>query len=321
MSKLLVTGGMGFIGSAFVRQESDGKKFEKIFVLDSFSYAANHDSLDSTIKNANVEIIRGDINNIELVSELMAQVDLVVNFAAESHVDNSIVDINPFLHSNILGVVRLLEAATKYKIQRFVQISTDEVYGSISFGSFVETDRLNPRNPYSASKASAEFLCNSFQNTYGLDLVITRTCNNYGPYQQFEKFIPTALKALIEGQKIPIYGDGSQEREWIHVSDNCRAIGELLEKGTSGSVYNIGTSHHIKNLDLAKLLIAELGLDENRLEFVPDRPGHDQRYSISSTKIEHEIKWTPQIDFQKGIRETVAWYINRLSIQNSIKLY
>ena len=303
---------MGFIGSEFVRQESDRNKFRKIFVLDSFSYAANPDSLESTMKSGNVEIIRGDINDVALVSELFSQVDGVLNFAAESHVDNSIVDIKPFLESNILGVANLLEAARKHNIQRFVQISTDEVYGSIPDGSFKEDDRLNPRNPYSASKASAEYLCNSFQNTYGLDVVITRTCNNYGPYQQFEKFIPTAIRALIEGRKIPIYGDGSQVREWIHVSDNCRAITKVLEKGQSGSIYNIGTSRHIKNLDLARLLIAELGLNENSLEFVPDRPGHDQRYSISSTKIMNELNWSPQIEFEDGLKETVTWYQERL---------
>ena len=312
MNKLLVTGGMGFIGSEFVRQESDRNKFRKIFVLDSFSYAANPDSLESTMKSGNVEIIRGDINDVALVSELFSQVDGVLNFAAESHVDNSIVDIKPFLESNILGVANLLEAARKHNIQRFVQISTDEVYGSIPDGSFKEDDRLNPRNPYSASKASAEYLCNSFQNTSGLDVVITRTCNNYGPYQQFEKFIPTAIRALIEGRKIPIYGDGSQVREWIHVSDNCRAITKVLEKGQSGSIYNIGTSRHIKNLDLARLLIAELGLNENSLEFVPDRPGHDQRYSISSTKIMNELNWSPQIEFEDGLKETVTWYQERL---------
>jgi dTDP-glucose 4,6-dehydratase len=312
VNKLLVTGGMGFIGSEFVRQESDRKKFKKIFVLDSFSYAANPDSLESTIKSRNVEIIRGDINDVALVSELISQVDGVVNFAAESHVDNSILDIKPFLKSNIMGVANLLEAARKHKIQRFVQISTDEVYGSIPDGSFKEDDRLNPRNPYSASKASAEFLCNSFQNTYGLDVVITRTCNNYGPFQQFEKFIPTALKALIDGRKIPVYGDGSQVREWIHVSDNCRAITEVLEKGLSGSIYNIGTSRHIRNLDLARLLIAELGLNEKSLEFVPDRPGHDQRYSISSAKIKNELNWSPQIEFEDGLKETVKWYQERL---------
>lgn len=307
-----MTGGMGFIGSEFVRQESKRKKFKKIFVLDSFSYAANPDSLESTVKNQNVEIIRGDINDVALVSELMSQVDAVVNFAAESHVDNSILDIKPFLDSNILGVANLLEVSKRNNINRFVQISTDEVYGSINSGSFVETDRLNPRNPYSASKASAEFLCNSFHNTYGLDVVITRTCNNYGPYQQFEKFIPTALKALIEGRKIPVYGDGSQVREWIHVSDNCRAITKVLEEGQSGSIYNIGTARHIKNLDLARLLIAELGLNENSFEFVSDRPGHDQRYSISSAKIIGELNWSPQIEFEDGLKETVNWYRERL---------
>jgi dTDP-glucose 4,6-dehydratase len=313
MTNLLVTGGLGFIGSEFVRQESARKQYKKIYVLDSYTYASNQDSLQSVSHNLNVEIIRGDINQFEIVDDLMTNADYVVNFAAESHVDKSILDIKPFLDANILGVANLLQVAKKNNIRRFVQISTDEVYGSISQGSFLETDRLDPRNPYSASKASAEFLCKAFQNTYQLDVVITRSCNNFGPYQQFEKFIPTVLKALIEGRKIPIYGDGSQVREWIHVSDNCRAITEVLEKGLSGSIYNIGTSNHIKNLDLARLLIAELGLDDNCLEFVPDRPGHDQRYSISSEKIMSELNWSPQIKFEEGLKETVKWYQERLS--------
>jgi dTDP-glucose 4,6-dehydratase len=313
MTNLLVTGGLGFIGSEFVRQESSKKQFGRVYILDSFTYAANLDSLDSALSNSNVEIIRGDINEPILVDELVNKVDYVVNFAAESHVDNSILDIKPFLDANILGVATLLQAAKKHNIRRFVQISTDEVYGSINEGSFVETDKLNPRNPYSASKASAEYLCNSFENTYGLDVVITRTCNNYGPYQQFEKFIPTVIKALIEGRKIPVYGDGSQVREWIHVSDNCRAIAAVLENGKSGSIYNIGTARHIRNLDLARMILAELGLDESHLEFVPDRPGHDQRYSISSEKIMSELHWSPQVTFEEGIRETIAWYQERLA--------
>jgi len=313
MTNLLVTGGLGFIGSEFVRQESGRKQFDRVYVLDSFTYAANLDSLDSALSNSNVEVIRGDINEPTLVDELVNKVDYVVNFAAESHVDNSILDVKPFLNANILGVATLLQAAKKHNIRRFVQISTDEVYGSINEGSFVETDKLNPRNPYSASKASAEYLCNSFENTYGLDVVITRTCNNYGPYQQFEKFIPTVIKALIEGGKIPVYGDGSQVREWIHVSDNCRAIAAVLENGKSGSIYNIGTARHIRNLDLARMILAELGLNESHLEFVPDRPGHDQRYSISSEKIMSELHWSPQVTFEEGLRETIAWYQERLA--------
>jgi len=313
MTNLLVTGGLGFIGSEFVRQESGRKQFDRVYVLDSFTYAANLDSLDSALSNSNVEVIRGDINEPTLVDELVNKVDYVVNFAAESHVDNSILDVKPFLNANILGVATLLQAAKKHNIRRFVQISSDEVYGSVNEGSFVETDKLNPRNPYSASKASAEYLCNSFENTYGLDVVITRTCNNYGPYQQFEKFIPTVIKALIEGRKIPVYGDGSQVREWIHVSDNCRAIAAVLENGKSGSIYNIGTTRHIRNLDLARMILAELGLDESHLEFVPDRPGHDQRYSISSEKIMSELHWSPQVTFEEGLRETIAWYQERLA--------
>jgi len=313
MTNLLVTGGLGFIGSEFVRQESNKKQFERIYVLDSYTYAANLDSLDIVLNNSNVEIIRGDINDISLVDELMDKSDCVVNFAAESHVDNSILDIKPFLNANILGVATLLQAARNNKVQRFVQISTDEVYGSIKEGSFVETDTLNPRNPYSASKASAEYLCNSFENTYGLDVVITRTCNNYGPYQQYEKFIPTVIKALIEGRKIPVYGDGTQVREWIHVSDNCRAIAAVIENGKSGSIYNIGTARHIRNLDLARMIITELRLDESYLEFVPDRAGHDHRYSISSEKIMSELHWSPQVKFEEGLKETIAWYQERLA--------
>ena len=312
MTNILVTGGLGFIGSEFVRQESKKRAFRRIYVLDSCTYAANLNALDSVLCNENIELIQGDISDMNLVDEIIHEVDFVVNFAAESHVDNSILNFDPFLKSNIIGVANLLRSASQKKNIRFVQISTDEVYGSIEEGSFKETDSLNPRNPYSASKASAEFLCNAFRNTYGLDVVVTRTCNNYGPYQQFEKFIPTAIKALLEGRKIPIYGDGSQIREWIHVSDNCRAISDLVSRGESGAVYNIGTGRDIRNLDLALLIIANLGLDESFLEFVEDRPGHDQRYSISSRKIQSEIGWFPLVTFEEGIRETVSWYREKL---------
>lgn len=312
MTNILVTGGLGFIGSEFVRQESKKRAFRRIYVLDSCTYAANLNALDSVLCNENIELIQGDISDMNLVDEVIHEVDFVVNFAAESHVDNSILNFDPFLKSNIIGVANLLRSASQKKTIRFVQISTDEVYGSIEEGSFIETDSLNPRNPYSASKASAEFLCNAFRNTYGLDVVVTRTCNNYGPYQQFEKFIPTAIKALLEGRKIPLYGDGSQIREWIHVSDNCRAISDLVFRGETGAVYNIGTGRDIRNLDLALLIIANLGLDESFIEFVEDRPGHDQRYSISSRKIQSKIGWFPLVTFEEGIRETVSWYREKL---------
>ena len=253
-------------------------------------------------------MVKGNINDSELVRSLTSEVDVIVNFAAESHVDNSIGHITPFLSSNILGVVTLLEAARDAQTPKFIQISTDEVYGSILEGSFSEMDPLLPRNPYSASKASAENFCLAFANTYGMDIRITRTCNNYGPFQQLKKFIPNSINSLLTGKKISVYGNGLQEREWLHVSDNCRAINLVVENGSPNQIYNIGSEFHLKNLELANMLVELSNREDDCIVFVKDRPGHDQRYSVDSSKIRDELGWKPEIDFKSGITQTFEWY-------------
>jgi len=308
LTKILVTGGLGFIGSEFVRKAAISEKYSEIRVLDAKTYAANLTNLSSVSNDNKINIVIGDICDQKLVQDVMHGVDVVVNFAAESHVDNSIENVNPFLKSNVEGVINLLENARSLKSIRFIQISTDEVYGSISSGSFSEDAPLLPRNPYSASKASAESFCLAFANTYGLDVTITRSCNNYGPFQQSEKYIPNSIKALLSGKKIPVYGDGSQEREWIHVTDNCEAIDRIVSDGAPNKVYNIGSNFHMKNLDLALLLGDLSGRKNDCIEFVEDRPGHDQRYSIDSSKMHRELGWKAKISFENGISETFDWY-------------
>lgn len=308
LTKILVTGGLGFIGSEFVRRAAISEKYAEVRVLDAKTYAANLASLSSVSNNNKVKITIGNICDQQLVRDLVQGTDVVVNFAAESHVDNSIGNVNPFLKSNVEGVINLLESIRQSQATRFIQISTDEVYGSIASGSFSEDAPLLPRNPYSASKASAENFCLAFANTYGLDVTITRSCNNYGPFQQSEKYIPNSIKALLSGNKISVYGDGSQEREWIHVTDNCEAIDQIISDGNENKIYNIGSNFHMKNLDLAYLLMELSGRKDDCIEFVEDRPGHDQRYSVDSTKICNELKWKPKITFEDGISQTFDWY-------------
>lgn len=308
MTKILVTGGLGFIGSEFVRKAANSEKYSEVRVLDSKTYAANVANLASISDNNKIKIIIGDICDQKLVQDVMHGIDVVVNFAAESHVDNSIGNVSPFLKSNVEGVVNLLENIRSSTVSRIIQISTDEVYGSIAEGSFSEDAPLLPRNPYSASKASAESFCLAFANTYGLDVTITRSCNNYGPFQQSEKYIPNSIKALLSGKKISVYGDGSQEREWMHVSDNCEAIDRIVSDGAPNKIYNIGSNFHMKNLDLAHLLVRLSGRKDDCIEFVEDRPGHDQRYSVDSSKIHRELGWKARISFENGISETFEWY-------------
>ena len=216
--------------------------------------------------------------------------------------------MHPFVDTNINGVITLLEACARNKVKTFFQVSTDEVYGSILSGSFLETDNFNPTNPYSASKASAEHFCNSFSNTYGLDVKISRSCNNYGPFQQLEKFIPKVINSILENERVPIYGDGKQSREWIHVEDNCKAILKILFDGKSGSVYNIGSNYHITNYELAILILKLMGKSLDQIEYVSDRPGHDFRYSLDSNKLRNELNWTTRVNFNDGILNTIEWY-------------
>jgi dTDP-glucose 4,6-dehydratase len=305
MDRVLVTGGAGFIGSNFVRHLL--KNTNCVVVnLDKLTYAGNLNNIKDLRREKRHELIRGDIRNRKLVGSLVRKADAVVNFAAESHVDRSIQTPSVFVESNVLGVQVLLEACRRFGV-RFEQISTDEVYGSRVEGSFVETDALNPSSPYSASKAAADLLVNAYHITYGLEVTVTRSTNNYGPNQHPEKFIPRLVTNALRGKPLPIYGSGQNIRDWIFVDDNCGAILTVLEKGEKGQIYNIGGGNERKNLEIAKEILRYLSLPEAMLEFVPDRPGHDFRYSIQCSKVQR-LGWKPQVGFEEGLQKTVDWY-------------
>ncbi|MEM4291510.1 MAG: dTDP-glucose 4,6-dehydratase [Archaeoglobaceae archaeon] len=304
--KILVTGGMGFIGSNFVRYMLQKYDDLEILNLDALKYGSNPDNLRD-LKDR-YSFIKGDIVDFELVSELVAKSDVIVNFAAETHVDRSISNPEAFVHSNFIGVFTILEAIRKKnKEAKFIQISTDEVYGDIMSGSFKEDDRLKPSSPYSATKAAADLLVLSYIRTYGIDARITRCTNNYGPYQFPEKLIPKTIIRAFLGLKIPLYGTGKNVRDWIFVEDHCRAIDLVLQKGDPG-IYNISSGEEKTNLEVVETILKIMGKDENLIEFVEDRPGHDLRYSLDSSKI-RELGWRPKVSFEEGIRRTVEWYL------------
>uniref|UniRef100_A0A7J3M2I2 dTDP-glucose 4,6-dehydratase n=1 Tax=Archaeoglobus fulgidus TaxID=2234 RepID=A0A7J3M2I2_ARCFL len=304
--KILVTGGMGFIGSNFVRYMLQKYRGLEILNLDALKYGSNPDNLRD-LKDR-YSFIKGDIADFELVSELVAKSDVIVNFAAETHVDRSISNPEAFVHSNFIGVFTILEAIRKKnKEAKFIQISTDEVYGDIMSGSFKEDDRLKPSSPYSATKAAADLLVLSYIRTYGIDARITRCTNNYGPYQFPEKLIPKTIIRAFLGLKIPLYGTGKNVRDWIFVEDHCRAVDLVLQKGDPG-IYNISSGEEKTNLEVVETILKIMGKDENLIEFVEDRPGHDFRYSLDSSKI-RELGWRPRVSFEEGIRRTVEWYL------------
>jgi dTDP-glucose 4,6-dehydratase len=305
MDRVLVTGGAGFIGSNFVRHLLNNTNCA-VVNLDKLTYAGNLNNIKDLRREKRHEFIRGDIRNRKLVGSLVRKADAVVNFAAESHVDRSIQTPSVFVESNVLGVQVLLEACRRFGV-RFEQISTDEVYGSRVEGSFVETDALNPSSPYSASKAAADLLVNAYHVTYGLEVTVTRSTNNYGPNQHPEKLIPRLITNALRGKRLPIYGSGENVRDWIFVEDNCRAILTVLEKGDKGQIYNIGGGNERKNIEIAKEILHYLSLPEAMLEFVPDRPGHDFRYSLACDKI-HRLGWKPQMGFEEGLQKTIDWY-------------
>lgn len=305
--RLLITGGAGFIGCNFVRQILESHKGYEVTVLDKLTYAGRLENLQDVLDR--ITFIRGDICNRDDVDKAIRDCDTVLNFAAETHVDRSIIDAGSFVTTDVLGTYTLLEAARRHEIERFVQIGTDEVYGSIHGGSFSEKDPLNPSSPYSASKAAADLLARAYYVTYNLPVMITRSSNNFGPYQYPEKLIPLfILKAMI-GEKLPVYGTGMNVRDWLYVGDNCRAIDLVLHKGDEGEVYNIGGGNEVTNLEVTKHILFALGRSEDLIEFVQDRLGHDFRYSISSDKI-RELGWRPQAEFGKALEETVQWYID-----------
>jgi dTDP-glucose 4,6-dehydratase len=307
--KILVTGGAGFIGSNYVNNlVSQESNWNEIVILDSLTYAGNLANLTQALTDKRVKFIKGDIRNSQLVNEVMKKVNTVVHFAAESHVDRSIENPENFVSTNVLGTFVLLQAAYELKIEKFLHVSTDEVYGSISNGSWTEKSLIAPNSPYSASKASSDLLVLSYWKTYGLPIFISRCSNNYGPFQFPEKFIPLSITNLIDGNGIPIYGDGLNSRDWLHVLDHCDALNCIIEKGAPGEIYNIGGGTELNNLDLAKLLVSLLGKSDSSINFVPDRKGHDFRYSVNYEKIAINCGYKPSRIFQDSINDTIEWY-------------
>lgn len=311
--RLLVTGGAGFIGSNFIRYMLRNNPDLFILNLDKLTYAGNLENLREVESHPHYRFIKGDIGNRELVAYLLQEydIDTVVNFAAESHVDRSIMEPDLFLRTNVLGTQALLDAAKETGVKKFLQISTDEVYGSLGEeGYFTEETPLAPNSPYSASKASADLIVRAYHETYGMNVNITRCSNNYGPYHFPEKLIPLMITNALEDKPLPVYGDGGNIRDWLHVEDHARAIDLVLRRGKPGEVYNIGGHNEWRNIDIVKFILKELGKSEELIRFVPDRPGHDRRYAIDPTKIRWELGWEPQYTFDKGIRETIRWYLD-----------
>ncbi|MBN2087593.1 dTDP-glucose 4,6-dehydratase [Candidatus Peregrinibacteria bacterium] len=306
--RLLITGGAGFIGSNFIRYMLGSYPEYQIVNLDKLTYAGDLKNCEDFADNPNYEFVEGDIADLKLVDKLAAKTDAIINFAAETHVDNSILDPTEFLKTNVIGTQILLDASKKYDHKKYVQISTDEVYGDIENGMFTEDSKLKPSSPYSASKAAGDMLCMAYFRTYGLPINISRCSNNYGPYQYPEKLVPFFIKKLIAGEKVPVYGDGANVRDWLHVRDHCRAIDLIYHNGMIGEVYNIGANEEHSNLEITKKMISILGLNEDRIEFVKDRPGHDIRYAIDASKIRNELNWEPEVDFEVGFKGVVEWY-------------
>jgi dTDP-glucose 4,6-dehydratase len=307
--KIFVSGGAGFIGCNFIRYVLQARKHFAIVNFDNLTYAGNLANLHSVASYAAYQFIKGDICDSVAAEAAMCGCDAVVHFAAESHVDRSIYQPAPVIQTNVTGTFTLLETARRLAISRFLHISTDEVYGDIAPGIHASEDSpLQPSSPYSASKAASDLLVRSYVRTYNFPALITRSSNNYGPYQFPEKFLPLMITNALDDKPLPIYGDGKQERDWLHVEDNCRGILAVLERGRIGEVYNIGGSHVEENLSIAQRLLRVTGKPENLLRYVTDRPGHDRRYALNSRKIETELGWKPEISLEDGIRRTVQWY-------------
>ena len=307
--RLLVTGGAGFIGSNFVRRivNRTYSGVSQLTVLDKLTYAGTLKNLEMLPADS-FEFIKGDITNPDLISDLTKRNDAIVNFAAESHVDRSITGARDFIETNVLGVQNLLAASLQNQVSVFVQVSTDEVYGSISEGSWSEEYPLLPNSPYSASKASADLICRSYNRTFGMDIRVTRCSNNYGPHQFPEKVIPLFVTNLIDNGKVPLYGNGLNVRDWLHVDDHCDGIYSVLSEGKSGNIYNIGGGRELTNRELTEIILRKFDRDESSIEYVTDRLGHDLRYSVSHKKITRELGYKPKINFEDGIEETIEWY-------------
>lgn len=309
--KLLVTGGAGFIGSNFIRHALQRHPDWQVTNLDKLTYAGNLENLKDIENDARYRFVRGGIADRKLISQLLeSEFDVVVNFAAESHVDRSILDASPFIETNIKGTQVLLEGARQYRVDKFVQVSTDEVYGSIESGSFTEASPLSPNSPYAASKADADLLCRAYFKTYHLPVIITRCTNNFGPYQFPEKLIPLAITNAFEDKSIPIYGDGLNVRDWIYVDDHCRALEFVIQKGLPGEIYNIAANQEKTNLELIYSLLEIMGKPRELIKFVADRPGHDRRYALDASKIARDLGWQPSHSFEEALAATADWYLS-----------
>lgn len=318
MKSILVTGGAGFIGSNFVRHMLTKYSGYRIIVLDALTYAGNRENLADLEGDPRFFFYHGDIRDPQVVDNLMSNVDAVVNFAAETHVDRSIHEAGTFIETDIRGTFVLLEAARKHRIERFLHISTDEVYGSIGEGSFQEDDPLMPNSPYSASKAGGDLLVRSYHVTYGLPVLITRSSNNYGPFQYPEKLIPLFVTNALDNQPLPLYGDGKNVRDWIHVLDNCRAVDLVLHEGKFGEIYNIGGGNERENLFITHFILEYLNKPKSLIKPVKDRPGHDRRYSIDTAKTAG-LGWKAEFDLESGLRQTIDWYVEHQDWWRKIK--
>jgi dTDP-glucose 4,6-dehydratase len=319
--KILITGGAGFIGSNFIRHMLFKYPQYEIMNLDKLTYAGNLDNLNDVEENPNYQFTRGDICDRELVDKLLKEkIDAIINFAAETHVDRSLYDPEVFVKTNVLGTQVLLEACLKHKIQRFVQISTDEVYGSLGEkGSFTEESLLMPNSPYSASKAGADLLVRSYVKTFNLPAIITRCCNNYGPYQFPEKLMPLFITNALDDKELPIYGDGLYVRDWIYVEDHCKAIDFVLHKGKIGEVYNISSHMEKTNLEITRVILKNLEKPSSLIKHVKDRPAHDRRYALNANKIRENLGWKPEVTFEQGMKLTIDWYIKNKDWWQKVK--
>ena len=323
MKRFLVTGGAGFIGSCFIRYILNKYPDYNVINLDALTYAGNIENLNDVKDNPNYTFVHGNICDKKLVRDLVSQVDFVVNFAAESHVDRSITGPEIFIETNVAGTLNLLQACKELGevggIGRYLQVSTDEVYGTLTkTGYFTENTPIAPNSPYSASKASADLLVRAYYETYKLPTLITRCSNNYGPYQYPEKLIPFFISQLLKGEKVPVYGDGLNVRDWLYVYDHCEAIDTVLHKGKIGEVYNIGGHNEKTNMEITKIILGAMGKDESSIKYVEDRLGHDRRYAIDNTKIQTQLGWEPSLTFEEGIKLTIDWYLNNQAWMENI---
>ena len=318
MQSILVTGGAGFIGSNFVRHLIDKYSDYRILVLDALTYAGNRGNLADLEKNPRFLFYHGNICDRDVVDNLMSNVDAVVNFAAETHVDRSIHEAESFVRTDVLGTLVLLEAAHKYKIDRYIQISTDEVYGSIDKGAFTEHHPLQPNSPYSSSKAGGDMMVRAYHNTFGTPTMITRASNNYGPYQYPEKLIPFFVTNAIDNQPLPLYGDGLNVRDWLYVGDHCEAVDFVLHHGQPGEIYNIGGGNERTNIDITKIILQTLAKSDTLIKRVPDRPGHDRRYAVDTSKLQ-ALGWKPKVVFEDAVIDTIQWYVKNESWWRQIK--